>query len=1377
MLAIRHLWSLQRSAMLWAVMGVMSVLIVSGLFTYRYVSAQPVKRPLENIVRGYLAIVPGARTTGAAASNIEATAMVANAKQKAIFIPGVYLYLKDPQTGKTSDKGRTDLSGRFTLYAPQAGQYQLCWKSDVYGAGCLQKLIAAGREPQFLSTVKIGLPPRDNFVAIFGKVDAQDGSSPRTFEPMLNINSFARVGLEDEKGKALAEVYVNNFGEYLVPYVPAKSNVRLVGLQENSKVVQDISAEARLFQANLHQVNLRFDNHRPSVEPIAGVDTATGKRVQNAAVGAVIKLAARGRDKDGDTLDYVWFVGEGHGKLAQKTGTTNEWKLPNVPGRYDVSVVVTDNKGGYDKSTFSVLATGKGTPFTGQVVDLTGNPIKDAEVEIISDGNPNPIVKTNAQGYIATNVQGADRYVLNVRKEGYALNSRIYDKAVTGARWLLRPAQVVIVDPTKDIVLTHKRSQRECTGPISRQASLGIAGESLLVPQWQDGKGNVIDTPEAQLITQEIKSRFNPSSLKKVSVTETVSVQRTASTRGQLSIKQLELQRTATLKRIVDGQRRTQPDKQEVVLPHKLRLPDCGPGVSVSIPANTIVDANDNLVTTPIKLTISTIDVLSPQQMPGDESVISASGQGGYIESFGAGALDLPAGMKLRSGGSAKVVIPVDRSRKIGGAPLPATVPLLSYDEKRGLWTEEGSLSLQTVNGVQSYVGQAKHFSPFNADNVKVTGASCIRVFSPGLPGNYNLEVSAPYQGTGAPKVVSHPISQAGGTEHVVYNLPNNVNVTMVPTTQGANPQVLGYYIVNSGGPQSPSNAPNVPPGPPYDSCQNFVTFTVGGAPNSPFGGEFLHGLGFINAENLGFDDLTYAAPTGNALRDALITASRNYYNTIDPAGDKDTFAKFKAAHGFDPSPSVPVANEKIASYANSGDLGFGRDMHCLKKTPSNNVVCYVTNYGDGYKSIYNSAVSGGPGTPDIDDANAAATRTTVGTSSDLATVAMEYSDLPGAPGNKVVKFYVYKAGLSNSSGSYARSISANLDGRGERPVPQLCLICHGGAIPTQAGGVPTFGNNAQVNFDSKFLPFDHRFFTSPTSPTITAQEPQFKELNLQIVASAGPNTAITEVINGLYTNNTVANQVRDFTIPGWATGAAPNVTGQANFYKRVVADGCRTCHIAQPFSQLQFNTSQKFLHLAAFGAGNNYMMLGTAQNRVCGDYTMPHAFRTHELFWGKYADVGSLQSPSSFSMATEFQNFGNGIPAPSSNWSNNLCTSFVSSSVVSPSSFYTQSIQPIFNGKCTACHVGGFKPLTTGQSLNTLTSLSLITPGNDSVAANELLVRTTASLPNDRMPPNCFRAPEAANSMVSGQPVNDQPCLNQLDIDKIKAWIRFGAN
>jgi len=65
--------------------------------------------------------------------------------------------------------------------------------------------------------------------------------------------------------------------------------------------------------------------------------------------------------------------------------------IAKTPGRYAVTLVVADNKGGYDKSTLSVLATGQGTPFTGNVINIAGNPIVGAEVEIIGDGNANPL--------------------------------------------------------------------------------------------------------------------------------------------------------------------------------------------------------------------------------------------------------------------------------------------------------------------------------------------------------------------------------------------------------------------------------------------------------------------------------------------------------------------------------------------------------------------------------------------------------------------------------------------------------------------------------------------------------------------------------------------------------------------------------------------------------------------------------------------------------------------------------------------------------------------------------------------------------------------------------------------------------------------------
>ena len=103
------------------------------------------------------------------------------------------------------------------------------------------------------------------------------------------------------------------------------------------------------------------------------------------------------------------------------------------------------------------------------------------------------------------------------------------------------------------------------------------------------------------------------------------------------------------------------------------------------------------------------------------------------------------------------------------------------------------------------------------------------------------------------------------------------------------------------------------------------------------------------------------------------MTASKDYYTSVDPGtATLDTLVKFKSKYGFGTDPNIPNTSggEIVASYANSGDLGFGRDMHCRKKA-NGDVACYVTNYGTGY-----SSVPPGGGTDDHDDANAAASST-----------------------------------------------------------------------------------------------------------------------------------------------------------------------------------------------------------------------------------------------------------------------------------------------------------------------------------------------------------------------------------------------------------------
>jgi len=164
----------------------------------------------------------------------------------------------------------------------------------------------------------------------------------------------------------------------------------------------------------------------------------------------------------------------------------------------------------------------------------------------------------------------------------------------------------------------------------------------------------------------------------------------------------------------------------------------------------------------------------------------------------------------------------------------------------------------------------------------------------------------------------------------------------------------------------------------------------------------------------------------------------------------------------------------------------------------------------------------------------------------------------------------------------------------------------------------------------------------------------------------------------------------------------------------------------------------------------------------------MPHALRTHDIFWNIYPWNVTDWGPPPAPFNTQFQSFGDGVGG--STWKTGLCTSFVSNNVSSPSNFYENSIQPIWNGKCVACHIATFfLPLTEGASYGGLVP-GRVVPGNDANNAGALLQRITGAGPGARMPLNCIAPPTPPGP---GQ----LPCLEQSDVDKIKAWIRSGAN
>src|SRR5579859_328780 len=269
---VMNRFSIQRLGVTLAIiLVVVAVLVAGGYIISQILIPKPAPLPPgSNLVGGYLAVAVGRLAHEDSSGGIYAK----DIDGKEIFLPGVEVYLEDPQNNKTSNLEKTDLSGRFTLSAPEPGRYRICWKSDVYGTDCTPVFVSAGTAPQFVSTVNVKVPQKNGYVAVMGHVTTADGSLPRMFDPLLNINAFATVGL-DENNNRIADVYVNNFGDYLLPYVPIKQKIQVTASIESAKFTQEIWPEAQIEAAPLNQVNLKIENNRPRLDSLVAFDSVT----------------------------------------------------------------------------------------------------------------------------------------------------------------------------------------------------------------------------------------------------------------------------------------------------------------------------------------------------------------------------------------------------------------------------------------------------------------------------------------------------------------------------------------------------------------------------------------------------------------------------------------------------------------------------------------------------------------------------------------------------------------------------------------------------------------------------------------------------------------------------------------------------------------------------------------------------------------------------------------------------------------------------------------------------------------------------------------------------------------------------------------------
>lgn len=762
----------------------------------------------------------------------------------------------------------------------------------------------------------------------------------------------------------------------------------------------------------------------------------------------------------------------------------------------------------------------------------------------------------------------------------------------------------------------------------------------------------------------------------------------------------------------------------------------CGPGARIQIPANALVDGNGNAPSGNVDVTIFTVDPNSPDDMPGDYTAFDRQGRARVMESWGAAEVTIRAGnveYNLKSGDSATLTIPIDPAQLAASGADPAVIPLLRYEKKRGAWEEIGRMS-KTGN---RYVAKVGHFTPFNADLLK-TDQSCIQVHTPpsssdfaGLPASYRIEFTIPLEDN-APRRIDRAATNSP-PYNVLINLPNNRDVIMVPYNP-SNLKPYGTFIVNSGGTQNPV-APN-PPDYDFGACQAAVTlYDVSEPELGP--DAFLHGLYSFESANL--DELSEADAT------VWANATNDYYDQVDPRNLRRSLTDFRTRNGF-------PANETRVIYANSADLGFGRDMHCVRNAASDggadDVACYVSNYGDINTDD----------TQDFADA--------VQNNGLVATVAMEYSRIENDNGaateftdpDRVVKFFVYGA-----NGGIVTA--ADLDGRGARPIPQLCLVCHGGS--TGGTGVAAFPDRQSVKLGSKFIAFDLAAYTivDGIDPAFNkaAQQANFKTLNNNIVKATNPGAPIVELIDSMYLNG-VLDQREGFSIVGWNGNGARKA-----LYQNVVGPSCRMCHASQPQTNIagidiRFTAAQQFIDI-----GN------AVAARVCTEHVMPHAFATHDTLWGS---IGPHQPAELISFAS--------TQMPGVNMSACGAPPAVPPTPTAPT--YDGQMGAFFQTRCASCHAGPKAPVAQNDActdgFTVMASLLDLTTAN---GYNGIINQTSVEAPPMKLvtPGDLAQSYlwHKVNNSHLGAPVNGcgvrmplGAALNSSELQQISDWITGGA-
>jgi len=302
------------------------------------------------------------------------------------------------------------------------------------------------------------------------------------------------------------------------------------------------------------------------------------------------------------------------------------------------------------------------------------------------------------------------------------------------------------------------------------------------------------------------------------------------------------------------------------------------------------------------------------------------------------------------------------------------------------------------------------------------------------------------------------------------------------------------------------------------------------------------------------------------------------YYNTIDPTSNRDTFEKWRIENGFlnadgsEAACDLPGCVSTHVKFRDTKDLGYGRNMFLRWDQNTGDVAVYVENFQVDI-----------PGLPPYGDLNFEAL-VEGDRQWNFGVNAIEFSAYPqtGANARKFTKFYNFAGdGIRAFMASGEQQHFVDLDGRGQKPMPTPCIVCHGGhgrtlvvenqagtkvVAPTIPGGIP---GDVQAHMQS--IELDTLQFANAPGFTREDNEDGIRIINDAILSAYeyrrdvmpqpgdwDPNFAI-EILNGRYNGNSGAAGTpynTGFIPTDWRTN--PNAE---SIYNALVGPNCMVCH------------------------------------------------------------------------------------------------------------------------------------------------------------------------------------------------------------------------